>query len=138
MPVASAPSTTEKTAMFSSQLNNNNNYSSRPKTVEEEKTSSAARCLAILGVTPTSATPALTQEELQKSRLQREQELRKKYEDIKRLEEKKANERPLVWDKPTFCPFGGETKKSDDEEKEASSSDDDNKSSSSNKRKERG
>jgi hypothetical protein len=127
-----AASTTEKTAMFSSQLSNNNNSPPRPRTVEEEKSNSAARCLAVLGVTPPSSSVTLTQEEIEKSRLLREQEIMKQYETIKRIEEERANIRPLVWDKPTFCPFGGETK-SDDED----SSDDKSSSSSNKKRKDR-
>ena len=39
----------------------------------------------------------------------------KKFEAITAMGEMKKNLRPLVWAKPTFCPFGGETK-SDDEE----------------------
>jgi len=130
--VRRSASATEKTALFSSQLSSSIIGSSpaplppAPRTVEEEKSSSAARCLAILGVTPvTSSLP--TREEIERSRLMREKEIMNHYENIKRIEEEKANIRPLVWDKPTFCPFGGETK-SDDEAVEKSSS---------NKRKER-
>lgn len=104
----------EKTALFYSQLSTSNTNAdppSPPMTVEEEKASSAARCLAILGATSAAASkPLPTQEEISISRKLREEELMKKYQDIKRIEEENRNRRPLVWAKPTFCPFGGETK----------------------------
>jgi len=56
----------------------------------------------------------------------------KKYEDIKRVEEENRNRRPLVWDKPTFCPFGGETK-SDDEASASEEESEEDESSESNK-----
>ncbi len=110
----------KKTALFYSQLRPTNSDSnpSPPMTVEEEKASSAARCLAILGATSAAASqPLPTQEEISISRQRREEELMKKYHDIKRIEEENKNRRPLVWDKPTFCPFGGETKSDDDKAK---------------------
>lgn len=57
----------------------------------------------------------------------------KQYEDIKRVEEENRNRRPLVWDKPTFCPFGGEIKSDD----EASASEEDKSSESNKKNKKR-
>ena len=112
---ASSANTTGKTALFSSQLITSGD-AAPPMTLEEEKASTAARCLAILGVA-SSAAPVPTKEEIIKSRKQREQEIMKKSEEIKRIEEENRNRRPLVWDKPTFCPFGGETKSDETEEK---------------------
>jgi len=126
-----ASTTIEKTFLFPSQLcttRNNHHADSSPHTtppipmtVEEEKASSAARCLAILGATSAATKSSPTEEELSISRQRREDELMKKYQDIKRIEEEEKNRRPLVWDKPTFCPFGGggETK-SDESEEETS------------------
>lgn len=130
--------TNKKTALFYSQLSTSNNTNadppSPPMTVEEEKASSAARCLAILGATSAAASqPLPTQEEISMSRQLREEQLIKKYQDIKRTEEENKNRRPLVWDKPTFCPFGGETK-SDGEAKSELPEEDKSKS---NKKRER-
>ena len=134
---AAAATTTTNTgniSLFSSHIKFTSDVAPPPRTVELEKASTAAKCLAILGVTSSAATtPALpTQEEITISRRLREQEIMKQYEDIKRVEEENRNRRPLVWDKPTFCPFGGETKSDD----EASASEED-KSSESNKNKKR-
>eukprot|EP00985_Skeletonema_marinoi_P030742 scaffold33654_cov139-Skeletonema_marinoi.AAC.1 len=128
--------TTGKISLFSSQIKFTSDVAPPPRTVELEKASTAAKCLAILGVTSSSAatTPALpTQEEITISRRLREQEIMKQYEDIKRVEEENRNRRPLVWDKPTFCPFGGETKSDD----EASASEEDKSSESNKKNKKR-
>lgn len=127
----------KKTALFYSQLSTSSTNAdppSPPMTVEEEKASSAARCLAILGATSATASqPLPTQEEISISRQLREEEIIKKYQDIKRIEEENKNRRPLVWDKPTFCPFGGETKSGD----EAKSEFPEDKSKSSNKKRAR-
>mmetsp|Transcript_6021 Transcript_6021/g.9836 ORF Transcript_6021/g.9836 Transcript_6021/m.9836 type:complete len:279 (-) Transcript_6021:169-1005(-) len=105
--------TTRKTALFSSQCGD----AAPPMTVEEEKASAAARCLAILGVASSATPQALpTKEEIIKSRKQREQEIMEKSAEIQRIEEENRNRRPLIWDKPTFCPFGGETKSDELEE----------------------
>jgi len=132
---ATAAATTGKISLFSSHIKFTSDVAPPPRTVELEKASTAAKCLAILGVTSSSATtPALpTQEEITISRRLREQELMKQYEDIKRVEEENRNRRPLVWDKPTFCPFGGETKSDD----EASASEEDKSSESNKKNKKR-
>jgi len=132
---ATTTTTTGKISLFSSHIKFTSDVAPPPRTVELEKASTAAKCLAILGVTSSAGatTPALpTQEEITISRRLREQEIMKQYEDIKRVEEENRNRRPLVWDKPTFCPFGGEIKSDD----EASASEED-KSSESNKNKKR-
>jgi hypothetical protein len=118
---------TEKTALLSSYLipTSSDAAAATPAsmTLEEEKASCAARCLAILGVAPSSATTTKslpTKEEIIKSRKLREQEIMKKSEEIIRIQEENRKRRPLIWDKPTFCPYGGETKSDEDEAEEKS------------------
>lgn len=89
---------------------------------KQPELSSSERCLALLGIKPTT----IPQEQIEKSRLEREQEIMKQYEDLKQKAEAKAKLRPLVWDKPTFCPYGGEIKSDDDEDTTSSSSSSDN------------
>ena len=102
-----------KAPLFSSQLNIGDPFShSTPLmlTIEEEKRSAAERCLAILGVKPPTTTSLPTREEIEASRREREQEIIRQSEAIQAEKERLAKIRPLVWAKPTFCPFGGETK----------------------------
>mmetsp|Transcript_20425 Transcript_20425/g.40732 ORF Transcript_20425/g.40732 Transcript_20425/m.40732 type:complete len:340 (-) Transcript_20425:112-1131(-) len=137
---ATTTTNTGKISLFSSHIKFTSDVAPPPRTVELEKASTAAKCLAILGVTSSAGatTPALpTQEEITASRRLREQEIMKQYEDIKRVEEENRNRRPLVWDKPTFCPFGGETKSDDDEASASEESSGEDKSSESNKNKKR-
>ena len=115
---------TEKTALFSSYLiPTSSDATPASMALEEEKASCAARCLAILGVDSSSATTTKslpTKEEIIKSRKLREQEIMKKSEEIIRIQEENRKRRPLIWDKPTFCPYGGETKSDEDEAEEKS------------------
>jgi len=132
---AAATTTTGKISLFSSQIKfPSDDTPPPPRTVELEKASTAAKCLAILAGVTSSAAPALpTPEEITASRRLREQEIMKQYEDIKRVEEENRNRRPLVWDKPTFCPFGGETKSDDEASASEEEESEEDKSSESNK-----
>ena len=106
----SASDTQEKTSLFSSQCSSPSPPAAAAAPSEPTQ-STSDRCLALLGIKPSSIP---TEEEIHKSRLAREEEIMKRYKDITRIAEEKARIRPLVWDKPTFCPFGGETKSDDD------------------------
>lgn len=108
-----------KSPLFSSQC------SPPPPSPPQPELSSSERCLALLGIKPTTIPPPRSQEQIEKSRLEREQEIMKQYETLKQKAEAKAKLRPLIWAKPTFCPYGGEIKS------------DDNTSSSSNNTKKR-
>ena len=112
-----------KSPLFSSQCSPPPPPSSSSSSSEHQpELSSSERCLALLGIKPTTIPPPQTQEQIEKSRLEREQEIMKQYEDLKQKAEAKAKLRPLVWDKPTFCPYGGEIKSDDDDDDTTSSS----------------
>jgi hypothetical protein len=109
-----------KSPLFSSQCSPSPPPSSSSEEQQQPELSSSERCLALLGIKPIP--PPQTQEQIEKSRLEREQEIMKQYEDLKQKAEAKAKLRPLVWDKPTFCPYGGEIKSDDDDDDTTSSS----------------
>lgn len=116
----SAATINRKNPLFLKQEYANLFASIEPQTPQEPVLSTSEKCLAILGVTVES-TNIPSEEEIKKARLEREQDIKKRYEDIKRIAEERDNHRPLVWDKPTFCPFGGETKSDSNDDAEKAS-----------------
>ena len=118
-----------KSPLFSSQCSPTPppSSSSEEQHQQQPELSSSERCLALLGIKPTTIPPPQTQEQIDKSRLEREQEIMKQYEDLKQKAEAKAKLRPLIWAKPTFCPYGGEIKSDDDDDTTSSSSSSNNK-----------